>query len=126
MNPRNGLTVDELLAEARSGLDRVEPTDLATEVAAGAVVVDIRPEVNRRTEGEMAGAVVVDQNVLEWRLSPTSDHRLDWVEADLRVILVCNEGYASSLAAASLQRVGLPRATDLADGYRGWRNVAAD
>lgn len=124
MTQRSDATVAQLLAAARSNLDRVDAADLEAEVESGAVVVDIRPEENRRTEGEMVGAVVVDRNVLEWRLSPTSDHRLEWIDADVRVVLVCNEGYASSLAAATLQTVGLPRATDLAGGYRAWRDFA--
>ncbi|HEV7887723.1 MAG TPA: rhodanese-like domain-containing protein [Acidimicrobiales bacterium] len=113
--------VDAMLAEARRTLERVEPEDLAAEVEAGALVVDIRPEANRRDEGPLPGAVVLDRNVLEWRLDPTSPHRISEADdAGRRVILVCNEGYASSLAAAALQQLGLPRATDLAGGYRAW------
>jgi rhodanese-related sulfurtransferase len=113
--------VDAMLAEARRTLERVEPEDLAAEVEAGALVVDIRPEANRRDEGPLPGAVVLDRNVLEWRLDPTSPHRIPEADdAGRRVILVCNEGYASSLAAAALQQLGLPRATDLAGGYRAW------
>ena len=89
-------------------------------MAAGALVVDIRPEHNRRTEGEMPGAVVIDRNVLEWRLDPTSGHHLADASIDRRVILVCNEGYASSLAAATLVDLGIARATDLVGGYRAW------
>jgi len=111
--------IDRLLEQDRAGLDRVRPEDLAAEVAAGAVVVDIRPVENRSTEGELAGALVVDRNVLEWRLDPTSPDRLPVaVDADVRYVLMCNEGYASSLAAATLRRLGLRRATDLVGGYR--------
>jgi rhodanese-related sulfurtransferase len=113
--------IDRALAQARSELDRVAPDDLDQEQAAGALVVDIRPEANRRDEGELPGAVVVERNVLEWRLDPTSPHRIP--EADdpeRRIVLVCNEGYASSLAAVALRRLGLHRATDLVGGYRGW------
>ena len=103
-------------------LDRVEPADLADEVAAGALVVDIRPAENRLSEGEMPDALVVDRTVLEWRMDPTSDHRLlESDDPDRRVVLVCNEGYSSSFAAESLRRLGLRRATDLVGGYRAWR-----
>ncbi len=116
--------VNRLLAEVRRSLDRVHPGDLADEVAAGALVVDIRPVESRGPEGEMPGALVVDRNVLEWRLDPTSPDRLP--EADdpgRKVILVCNDGYASSIAAETLHRVGLGRATDLVGGYRAWRRL---
>jgi rhodanese-related sulfurtransferase len=117
----DGSSIEEVLAESRRHLDRVEPEQLAREMGAGALVVDIRPVENRESEGPLPGAVVVDRNVLEWRLDPTSPDRIP--EADdpqRRVILVCNEGFASSLAAETLQRVGLRRATDLVGGYRAW------
>ena len=110
--------IDALLEQARSSLDRVRPGDLEAEVRAGAVVVDIRPVEQRQRDGELTGAVVVDRNVLEWRLDPTSPHRIPQAGADRRVILVCNEGYQSSLAAATLQQLGVPRATDLEGGYQ--------
>ena len=114
--------IDALLEAARAGLDRVEPGRLADEVAAGAVVVDIRPVEQRERDGELPGAVVVDRNVLEWRLDPTSPYRLAVAtDASVRYVLVCNEGYASSLAAATLQQLGLSRATDLVGGYQAWR-----
>ena len=116
--------MDRLLDEARRDLDRVEPEDLAAEVAAGALVVDIRPSETRVPEGALPGALVVDRNVLEWRLDPTSDARLPEADADRRVILVCNEGYASSLAAETLRKVGVRRATDLVGGYRAWRELS--
>jgi rhodanese-related sulfurtransferase len=85
-------------------------------------VVDVRPVEQRERDGEMPGALVIDRNVLEWRLDPTCPHRLDVATSpDLRVIVVCNEGYSSSLAAESLLRVGLRRATDLVGGYQAWR-----
>lgn len=122
--------IDTLLARARDGLDRVDPRDLDAEVAAGALVVDIRPVEQRDRDGEMPGALVVDRNVLEWRLDPTSPHRLPQATgADLRVIIVCHGGYSSSLAAATLQELGLHRATDLAGGFEAWkqtREEAAD
>ena len=113
--------VADLLAHARQGLDRVAPEALEDERAAGALVVDIRPEANRTSEGCLPGSVVIDRNVLEWRLDPTSPDRIAQADRqDLRVIIVCNEGYASSLAAESLRRLGLFRATDLDGGYRAW------
>jgi rhodanese-related sulfurtransferase len=113
------VTVDELLDAARARLDRVEPDALADELAAGAIVVDIRPVEQRERDGALEGAVVVDRNVLEWRLDPASAHRLDVVRGyDDRVVIVCNEGYQSSLAAATLQDLGLHRATDLIGGYQ--------
>jgi rhodanese-related sulfurtransferase len=113
--------IDELLARARSRLARVEVRDLEAEMAAGAVLVDIRPVEQRQRDGELPGALVVDRNVLEWRLDPTSAYRLPGMDdADARVILVCNEGYGSSLAAATLHELGLRRATDLVGGYQAW------
>jgi rhodanese-related sulfurtransferase len=118
----SGSSIDDLLAESRRSLERVEPEQLEAELAAGALVVDIRPVENREAEGPLPGALVVDRNVLEWRLDPTSPHRIpESDDPDRRVILVCNEGYASSLAAETLQRVGLRRATDLVGGYRAWQ-----
>jgi rhodanese-related sulfurtransferase len=114
--------IDRLLARARAGLDRVAPERLEQEIAAGAVVVDIRPVEQRLRDGELPGAVVIDRNVLEWRLDPTSAHRLSLAaDAEVRIVLVCNEGYSSSLAAATLRELGLRRATDLVGGYQGWQ-----
>lgn len=111
--------IDELLVAARADLDRVEPRDLASEVAAGALVVDTRPVEQRQRDGELPAAVVIDRNVLEWRLDPTSAHHIPEVSsAGCRVIVVCNEGYSSSLAAATLRKLGLHRATDLVGGYQ--------
>jgi rhodanese-related sulfurtransferase len=112
--------IDALLTTARSRLDRVAPADLAAVIEAGALVVDIRPEHNRRQEGELPGALVIDRNVLEWRLDPTSGSEIPEAHAGRRVVLVCNEGYASSLAAATLLDLGLDGATDLDGGYRAW------
>jgi rhodanese-related sulfurtransferase len=111
--------IDRLLGRARLRLNRVAADALAAEVAAGAVVVDIRPVEQRERDGDLPGAIVVDRNVLEWRLDPTSPYRLEGMDdPDARVIVVCNEGYGSSLAAATLQELGLHRATDLVGGYQ--------
>ena len=110
--------VDVLLAEARSGLDRVQAADLQAEVDAGALIVDLRPVDQRHRDGELAGALVVPRNALEWRLDPSSPHCLPEADAERRVILVCDEGYQSSLAAATLQKLGVHRATDLVGGYQ--------
>src|SRR5436853_7525422 len=111
--------IDALLARARSGLDRVEAQDLAAELQSGAILVDIRPSEQRQRDGELPGALVVDRNVLEWRLDPTSPHRIPEVTAaDQEIVLVCNEGYASSLAAVTLQDLGRSGATDLAGGVQ--------
>jgi rhodanese-related sulfurtransferase len=119
--------VDRLLTRARAGQDRVEPTALAAEMAAGALVVDTRPVEQRRRDGELRGAVVVDRNVLEWRLDPTSPTRLAQVtSADLRVVVVCNQGYSSSLAAATLRELGLNRATDLVGGVEALVAAGSD
>ena len=113
--------IDVLLARAREGLERVRPADLDRELAQGALLVDTRPAEQRERDGAMPGAVVIDRNVLEWRLDPTCPYRDDLaIDADTRVILVCNEGYSSSLAAATLQQLGLRRATDLEGGYQAW------
>lgn len=118
--------IDEFLSRARAGVDRVRPEDLASEVAAGAIVIDLRPPGQRERDGPLTGAVVVDRNVLEWRLDPTSSHRLPFAtDPDARYVLVCNEGYSSSLAAATLRELGLRRATDLVGGYQAWASTAA-
>jgi len=109
------------LAEARNDLDRVDPIDLDGEMEAGALVIDIRPEANRRDEGDLPGALVIERIHLEWRLDPSSPDRVPEVGDDDRVIVVCNEGYASSLAAATLRQLGIVGATDLVGGYRAWQ-----
>ena len=101
-------------------LDRVEATELADAVATGAIVVDVRDSAQRQTQGELPGAHVIDLTVLEWRLAPSSEHRIMDLDADQQVILVCSEGYSSSLAAARLHELGLRGATDLIGGYGAW------
>jgi rhodanese-related sulfurtransferase len=114
-------TIDDVLAEARQGLSRLTPREAFDAAARGALLVDIRPEINRRTEGEIPGALIIDRNVLEWRLDPASEAQLPVASYDAWIVLVCNEGYASSLAAAALQQLGIHRATDLDGGFRAWR-----
>ena len=112
--------IDRMLSGARSALPRrPAPADLPALFARGALVVDTRPQGLRERDGEMEGAVVVDRNQLEWRLDPTSADRIAEVTgADQEIVVVCDEGYASSLAAATLQRLGLHRATDLDGGFQ--------
>ncbi|WP_134669929.1 MULTISPECIES: rhodanese-like domain-containing protein [Amycolatopsis] len=112
--------LDGFLAAARSTLDRADPARAAELQADGALIVDIRPYANRVAEGEIPGSVVVERIHLEWRLAPESEWRLPGVSAETVAVVVCNEGYASSLAAADLQRLGLVRATDLVGGFRAW------
>ncbi len=122
----NRCGIDDLLIAARARLDRVMPADLAAEQAGGALVIDIRNREQRDRDGELPGAIVIDRNVLEWRLDPSSPDRItDAVDYDRRIILVCNEGYSSSLAASTLQDLGLHRATDLVGGYQEWSGPAA-
>lgn len=114
-------SIDELVSRARAELDRVAPEDLADEVEAGAVLIDIRPVEQRSRDGEMPGAIVIDRNVFEWRLAPSSDSREVEVGENQRVIVICNQGYQSSLAAANLQELGLAGATDLIGGFEAWK-----
>jgi rhodanese-related sulfurtransferase len=113
--------IDQLLEEARAGLHRVLPSDVQSHVDSGAVLVDIRPAAQRAAHGEIAGAHVIERNVLEWRLDPTSSAAVPWASRDAEVIVLCQEGYASSLAAQSLQRLGISAATDLEGGFAAWK-----
>ena len=118
------LTVDELLERARRELVRVEPEEAAAELAKGALLVDTRPSDQRTKDGDIPGATVIDRNVLEWRLDPASPSRIAAaVGHDTRVILICNDGYSSSLAAATLQELGLVNATDVIGGFQAWRTA---
>ena len=120
--PVGGRSIDELLEAARQRLDRPDPARAAREIAGGALLVDIRPAAQRRAEGAVPGALLVERNVLEWRFDPRSDARLPEATGyDLRLIIMCSAGYASSLAAASLQDLGLRYATDLDGGFLAWQ-----
>lgn len=112
-------SVDALLDDARSRLDRVTPAEAWEALAAGARLVDIRPRGQRRREGEIPGSVVIERNHLEWRLHPDSPARIDAAEPGQRWIVVCSEGYTSSLAADALNSIGVP-ATDLIGGFHAW------
>jgi rhodanese-related sulfurtransferase len=115
--------VDELLQQARAGLERVAPEQALAAVRSGeAVIVDIREEERRARDGRVAGAVAIERNVLEWRCAPGSEWRDERVSDPEQVVVVmCNEGYQSSLAAATLQDLGFARATDLDGGFQAWR-----
>ena len=118
-------SIDDVLAAARSRLDRIQPNSLERERLGGALIIDTRPVEQRSRDGELPGAIVIDRNVLEWRLDPASEHRIAEVSGyDTRIVIVCNEGYSSSLAAVQLQDLGLHGATDLVGGYQAWRKVA--
>ena len=116
-------TIDEVMAGARAGLDRLTPEAAAEAVRAGAVLVDIRPYGQRLVEGEVPDSLVVERNVLEWRFDPTSSAALPVAHHDLHVVVLCSEGYTSSLAAAALQELGVHRATDVVGGFRAWREA---
>jgi rhodanese-related sulfurtransferase len=121
LRPSGARTIDELLEDARSRIDRVSPQEAATRIARGAVLVDIRPAGQRAREGEVPGALVVERNVLEWRFDPASDARLPEATGyDVEVVVLCSEGYTSSLAADALRSLGLHRATDVAGGFQAW------
>jgi rhodanese-related sulfurtransferase len=119
--PAGRRTIDQILAEARSRLQRVGPQQAARAAGEGALLVDIRPAAQRAAEGEIPGALIVERNVLEWRFDPASAARLPQASYDLRVIVVCSEGYTSSLAAAALQDLGVRHATDLDGGFCAWQ-----
>lgn len=115
-------TVDELVDAARASLQRVTPEEARDAAANGALLVDTRPSEQRLRDGIIRGAIVVDRNVLEWRLDPGGSHRIPEIKShDQQVILFCDEGYSSSLAAASLRQLGLRNATDLIGGIQAWK-----
>jgi rhodanese-related sulfurtransferase len=118
MSPKS---VDQLLAEARSRIRRFTPAETAEAMSRGALVIDIRPVAQRRGEGEVPGAIVIERNVLEWRLDPGSTHHLPEVTGhDQEVVIICSEGYTSSLAAATLVEMGFASAGDLEGGFQAW------
>jgi len=119
--PAGALTIDQMLAAARARLTRLDPVQAREAVTRGALLVDIRPLAQRLAEGAIPGAMIVERNVLEWRFDPASAARLPAASYDLQVIVTCSEGYTSSLAAASLQDLGLWRATDIDGGFRAWQ-----
>jgi rhodanese-related sulfurtransferase len=122
MTGRVTVSIDQMLAAARARLHRLTPAEASAAAAAGALLVDIRPGWQRADEGEIPGALIIERNHLEWRLDPTSDARIEQaVDHDVAVVVLCSEGYTSSLAAASLQDLGLHRATDLVGGFHAWR-----
>jgi rhodanese-related sulfurtransferase len=120
--PAGARSIDGILVAARSRLARLTPAEAFAEFQDGATLIDIRPAAQRAATGEIPGSVVIERNHLEWRLDPASDALLPWVTGyDLRPIVICMEGYTSSLAAAALQDLGLALATDVAGGYRAWQ-----
>jgi rhodanese-related sulfurtransferase len=111
--------IDAVLDAARTKLTRIEATEVLAALDRGALLVDIRPAAQRAREGEVAAALVIERNVLEWRCDPTSDARLpEAVGDDVEWLILCSEGYTSSLAAAALQDLGLGRASDVVGGYQ--------
>ncbi|RFU84482.1 sulfurtransferase [Streptomyces triticagri] len=116
------VSIDDHLERVRRGLDRIGPAEAQQAVGEGALLVDIRYAELRERDGLIPGALVVERNELEWRLDPQGSHRLPEATGhDVQIVVVCNEGYASSLAAASLKSLGLHRATDLIGGFQAWR-----
>jgi rhodanese-related sulfurtransferase len=119
--PPGSRTIDEILAAARARLLRLKPDEAFLEVAAGGVLIDIRPAAQRAREGEIPGSVIVERNHLEWRLDPCCEARLPWITGyDHRIIVFCQESYTSSLAAVALLDLGLHRATDVIGGFSAW------
>ena len=124
MTVPTGRGVDRILAQARDGIRRYTPHETEMARRRGALVVDTRTESQRAETGELPGAIVIDRTVLEWRLDPASDTRIaEATGYDIEVIVVCRQGYSSSLAAESLRRVGLHRATDMVGGIEAWREA---
>ncbi len=119
--PPGARTIDDLLASVRARIDRVHPCEVPARVAAGALLVDTRPWEQRLRDGAVPGAVVVDRNVLEWRLDPAGPDRIPQVTGyDLEVVVLCNEGYSSSLVADTLRTLGLTRSVDVIGGFVAW------
>ncbi|MER7168113.1 rhodanese-like domain-containing protein [Micromonospora sp. NPDC000207] len=122
--PPGSRGIDEILAEARTRLRRLECEQAHLAHRKGAVLVDIRPAAQRAAHGTVPGSLIVERNVLEWRFDPRHSARLPFVvDYDLTVVVLCHEGYTSSLAAAALQDLGLRHATDVVGGFVAWRNA---
>ena len=122
--PVGAKSIAEILDSARARLTRVTPDQAFAECAAGATLIDIRPAAQRAATGEIPGSVIIERNHLEWRLDPASEARLPWATGyELRPIVICAEGYTSSLAAAALQDLGLAGATDVVGGYQAWQEA---
>ncbi len=116
--------IDKVLDDARAKLTRLSADEVPAALDRGAVLVDIRPAAQRAAEGEIGAALVIERNVLEWRCDPTSDARIPQaVDDDVEWVILCSEGYTSSLAAASLKDLGLHRATDVIGGYHALKEV---
>jgi rhodanese-related sulfurtransferase len=119
--PPGARSIDELLETVRGRIDRIEPRAVPARLSAGALLVDTRPVEQRERDGEVPGAVVVDRNVLEWRLDPAGSWRIPEVTgSDVEVIVLCNQGYSSSLVADTLRALGLSRAVDVIGGFEAW------
>jgi rhodanese-related sulfurtransferase len=117
-------TIDDVLADARGRIRRLDPNEALAAVTGGALLVDIRPAAQREDRGGFPNALVIERNVLEWRLDPASEARLPQAtDHDVEFIIACEEGFTSSLAAASLVDLGLRRVTDLEGGHRAWREA---
>ncbi len=113
--------IEDVLSDARARIGRIQPRDLRHVAQSGGLVVNIRPEAQRWSEGELPGAIVIARDVLEWRVDPRGDHRIPQVrDYDQQIVVVCSAGFASSLAAASLLDLGFTRAADLDGGYQAW------
>ncbi|RKN48627.1 rhodanese-like domain-containing protein [Micromonospora endolithica] len=120
--PPGSRGIDEILAAARARLDRLDPEQAHVAYRRGAVLVDIRPAAQRAAHGIVPGCLTVERNVLEWRFDPRCPARLPLADSyDLPVVVLCQEGYTSSLAAAALRDLGLHRATDVVGGFASWR-----
>ncbi|MCW2142540.1 Rhodanese-related sulfurtransferase [Actinoplanes cyaneus] len=113
--------VDALLEQARAGMRRLDPHETWAAMTGGALLIDTRTDRQRARQGDLPGAIVIDRTVLEWRLDPASENRIPEATCyDVQIVVVCRQGYSSSLAAASLRSIGLHRATDLAGGVEAW------
>jgi rhodanese-related sulfurtransferase len=118
------MTIDQLLAAARSGLSRLSPAQALQAMSSGAVLIDIRGDAQVARDGTIPGALVIARNVLEWRLDPASGHRHPQApRLGDRTVLLCDEGYQSSLAAATLQQLGFAQASDVDGGFQAWRQA---